>query len=321
MIKYLVPEGKHLPYTDENGKPDHRLMGAAWAALHGGYRGNKYEGPDKDKAIAKLRGVYKSEGMTPPGDETQAGNAILCRARVQLAPTLTGEMLFMPEGRHDIMPFSGGVGKPIKILVDHNAAQEIEQQRSELAAKGKPVYFDFDHKDEGASFWAKEFVWKDGQGIIAKGDWTTRGKSSVEGKEYRYFSPVFYVDNKHGDPALIQCRTEARANMGALINDPAFHEISPLWAKSAGDNGDADNNKKGEIEMTPEEIAELRAKQAEIEEKVKALEEKGEPSDTFKSEADKIEAQLALAREQEKNAVLAAAVKERAEADARHEIK
>jgi len=41
-IKYLVPEGKHLPYTDESGKPDHNLMGAAWAALHGGYRGNKY---------------------------------------------------------------------------------------------------------------------------------------------------------------------------------------------------------------------------------------------------------------------------------------
>jgi len=29
-------------------------MGAAWAALHGGYRGNKYEGADKDKAIAHL---------------------------------------------------------------------------------------------------------------------------------------------------------------------------------------------------------------------------------------------------------------------------
>jgi hypothetical protein len=30
-------------------------MGAAWAALHGGYRGNKYEGPDRSAAIAKLK--------------------------------------------------------------------------------------------------------------------------------------------------------------------------------------------------------------------------------------------------------------------------
>jgi hypothetical protein len=63
------PDGtKHLP-TSSGGKPDHRLMGAAWAALHGGYRGNKYEGPDKSKAIARLRAMYAREGMTPPGDK------------------------------------------------------------------------------------------------------------------------------------------------------------------------------------------------------------------------------------------------------------
>lgn len=69
-VQYLVPDGKHLPYTDASGKPDHRLMGAAWAALHGGYRGNKYEGPGKESAIAKLRGIYKREGMTPPGEKS-----------------------------------------------------------------------------------------------------------------------------------------------------------------------------------------------------------------------------------------------------------
>lgn len=56
---------KHLP-TSSNGKPNHRLMGAAWAALHGGYRGNKYEGPNKSQAIAKLKRMYHSEGMKPP---------------------------------------------------------------------------------------------------------------------------------------------------------------------------------------------------------------------------------------------------------------
>jgi len=68
-IKYLVTEDDgttHLPYTDKSGNPDHTLMGAAWAALHGGYRGNKYAGPNKAEAIAKLKGVYKSEGMDTP---------------------------------------------------------------------------------------------------------------------------------------------------------------------------------------------------------------------------------------------------------------
>ena len=62
---------KHLP-TKSNGKPNHRLMGAAWAALHGGYRGNKYEGPNKSSAISKLKRMYHSEGMKPP-----SGKAIM----------------------------------------------------------------------------------------------------------------------------------------------------------------------------------------------------------------------------------------------------
>jgi hypothetical protein len=36
------------------------------AALHGVYRGNVYSGPDKDKAIARLKALYEREGLTPP---------------------------------------------------------------------------------------------------------------------------------------------------------------------------------------------------------------------------------------------------------------
>lgn len=64
-IKFLAGKG-HLPYTDANGNPSHKLMGAAWAALHGGYRGNKYEGKGKDAALAKLKSIYKAEKMDTP---------------------------------------------------------------------------------------------------------------------------------------------------------------------------------------------------------------------------------------------------------------
>jgi hypothetical protein len=66
-VKFLAGKG-HLPFTDADGNPNHRLMGAAWAALHGGYRGNKYEGKDKSAAIAKLKSVYKSEKMDTPAE-------------------------------------------------------------------------------------------------------------------------------------------------------------------------------------------------------------------------------------------------------------
>ena len=73
-VKYLVSSGgeTHLPYTGEDGKPNHRLMGAAWAALHGGYRGNKYEGPDKAGAIKRLKQLYAAEGLDTPAEKAAA---------------------------------------------------------------------------------------------------------------------------------------------------------------------------------------------------------------------------------------------------------
>lgn len=71
---YLVVEDKESPSTwhlrvrDVNGKVDHRLMGAAWAALHEGYRGNKYAGPDREGAMHKLKALYEQEHMAEPGE-------------------------------------------------------------------------------------------------------------------------------------------------------------------------------------------------------------------------------------------------------------
>ncbi len=70
--RYLIvdEDGKgHLPVKDtDDGPVNQRLMGAAWAALQGGYRGNIYEGPGKQEALAKLKGIYKSEGLELPGE-------------------------------------------------------------------------------------------------------------------------------------------------------------------------------------------------------------------------------------------------------------
>ena len=47
-----------------HGKPDHGLMGAAFAALYKNYRGNAYEGPGKEEAKAKLRALYPARAWT-----------------------------------------------------------------------------------------------------------------------------------------------------------------------------------------------------------------------------------------------------------------
>jgi hypothetical protein len=54
-----MPSTWHLPVVKEHGKPDLGMMGAASAAITVGYRGKKYEGPDKEKAVKKLVALYK----------------------------------------------------------------------------------------------------------------------------------------------------------------------------------------------------------------------------------------------------------------------
>jgi phage I-like protein len=99
--QYLVvdEDGKgHLPVRDSpQGPLNHHLMGAAWAALHGGYRGNKYEGRGKEAAIAKLKELYRSEGMELPdtqGADGQAGSwAGADDSRFQIQDSRSGSSL------------------------------------------------------------------------------------------------------------------------------------------------------------------------------------------------------------------------------------
>jgi len=46
-------------------------MGAAWAALHEGFRGNKYQGPKKQEAIRKLTKMYHSMKLPTPSERKQ----------------------------------------------------------------------------------------------------------------------------------------------------------------------------------------------------------------------------------------------------------
>lgn len=101
-VKYLVTEDDgtaHLPYTGPDGKPDHRLMGAAWAALHGGYRGNRYEGPNQQAALTRLKQVYESEGMDTPAQKADQG--VPPEVTRKGAPNMTIEQIEAKLGEQD----------------------------------------------------------------------------------------------------------------------------------------------------------------------------------------------------------------------------
>lgn len=120
--KYLVHDDKgngHLPYTDASGNISHGRMGAAWAALHGGYRGREYEGPSKSEAIAKLERLYKQEGMTVPdakkSAEVEEAHKALAAAKVALeaAEKALGSHQFSDDGQgHGKAPGAAGSPSP-----------------------------------------------------------------------------------------------------------------------------------------------------------------------------------------------------------------
>ena len=162
--------------------------------------------------------------------------ALLCRA-VPAALVASGVMMYMPAGRHLIRPSQNGKAVEVEVLADAAGAGELERQRAALMARGTRPFFDFNHEDREASYWPEAFFWQEQPepGIYCRGEWTTAGKVGVEGKQWRQFSPVFHVDSIRAKPARIVCNESACANMGGLVNKPAFRAILPLFAKEGGD--------------------------------------------------------------------------------------
>jgi phage I-like protein len=134
----------------------------------------------------------------------------------------------------------------VSVEVESGAAEALEEQRKTLTQIGKKPFFSIEHNSDKAAFWPSKFVWdtrKDATGVMAtgvwaEGTWTGGGKEARDGKDYRTFSPTFHLDayrNDEDNPGRVVCQPEAKANMGALVNDPAFRNMSPLWARDASD--------------------------------------------------------------------------------------
>jgi len=221
------------------------------------------------------------------------GDPILCRANID-APARADDVMYMPGGLHSITPTQSGRSILVQVLVDKASAQALDTQRQSVMSKtGKRPYFDFNHEDRAASFWPEKFYWDNGRnGVFAKGEWSRSGQEGIEGKDWRQFSPVFYVDSAKNKPAKIICNEYAKPNMGGLVNDPAFHDILPFWAKSAGASSE-ENNKQKENEMTPEQIAALQAKNTELENDVITLTQECEHMRMKNENVDLVEAKIA----------------------------
>jgi len=123
-------------------------------------------------------------------------------------------------------------------LVDEESFRLVA---AEFARRGNDLVFDYEHQTlEGvqapAAGWVKELSWDPAAGIIARVEWTERGAAYVAAREYRYFSPVFYV--RKSDNKLVGLHSVA------LTNDPRHNHLDPILAKLQPMEGSMDFLKK-----------------------------------------------------------------------------
>jgi len=218
---------RHLKVRNSpDGPLDHGLMGGAHAALvsPAGFRGNRYEGPDREAAIAKLKKLYEEENM--PWPEVRASEKT-------------------PDVLLDVMPAVDGSGLvEIPIVVTgkwRRGASEFEITGNDLAAmvknfrrrKNGEVNVDYDHASEmpdvargGPVPSAGRILKMRSNGALYAGiEFTARALELVKNREYRFVSPAIawnVPDKQTGEDQ------GATLTSLALTNRPFLEELPPI---------------------------------------------------------------------------------------------
>lgn len=142
------------------------------------------------------------------------------------------EIVFIPEGTHEITPWVDGKPKPVTVKVPAARGVEIAASlQTALEARQKSnvrPWFDFEHKRGAASALPKSFRYEPGKGVMVAVDWTRAGREAIEGRDFSYLSPVFLL----GDDGVPDGLPE-RGPLAGILNEPAFREIPRIAASDA----------------------------------------------------------------------------------------
>jgi len=115
-----------------------------------------------------------------------------------------------------------------KFLVDRKAFDLVTAR---MARRGVDIVVDYEHQtlkenEAPAAGWIRELRYEEGNGIIARVDWTEAATKYILNGEYRYFSPVFMT--------LKSDNRLAALHSVALTNAPKTNDLKPILAKEPG---------------------------------------------------------------------------------------
>jgi phage I-like protein len=112
-----------------------------------------------------------------------------------------------------------------KIIVDESSISSIV---SEFKRRGNDLVVDYEHASleteaAPAAGWISRLIDKGSEGLWAAVTWTEKAKNFLKNREYRYYSPVFYI--RKSDNRVISILSVA------LTNTPRLNHLKPVSAK------------------------------------------------------------------------------------------
>jgi hypothetical protein len=194
-------KGQHLR-VKVNGKPNPRLMGAAWAALTSNHRGNPYEGSGKDEAMKKLKALYASQKMTPPGEANQEEKLFVFTELVAEGKSVDLDYIKaidgLAAGTFTAMNGEEVTFKPNELeAYVRNTKEAIAHTQTESGqVVGLPIDMD-GHDHKGGAGWLVDLSVDKTRNIIRFViNWTDEGVKVIRGNLRRFFSPSTDPESK-----------------------------------------------------------------------------------------------------------------------------
>lgn len=129
-------------------------------------------------------------------------------------------------------------GRPMKVPSWHINTAIASRVIERFNTRSTPPVLDYEHQtlwkeDNGqpapAAGFFRSLAWRDGEGLFAQVELTSKAAQYIADGEYRYFSPVFLFDPVTGDVLDLQ--------MGALTNNPAIDGMQALGERAAATFG------------------------------------------------------------------------------------
>lgn len=161
---------------------------------------------------------------TPLASRSPATAPMVAALSVQLrAGQAQDEIQLFPAGE-----FRASDGRPEDVdawRMDADIARALIER---FNARKRRLVIDYEHQTLAkaqngepapASGWLVSLVWREGQGVYAKVDWTKRARAYIDADEYLYISPVFTYDKQGRPQDLLHA---------ALTNDPALDNLDAV---------------------------------------------------------------------------------------------